>query len=91
MRPLSHILPHSDLFLNRALKFYGIWCWQRPPASVRIPQKIKTIKGRNDTSGTKTSRLGGGGQSVVYKCETNDESSDLSKVVIKMYLRPWEV
>jgi len=47
-------------------------------------------EGRNDTSGTKTSRLGGGGQSVVYKCETNDESSDLSKVVIKMYMRPWE-
>ena len=58
---------------------------------MRIHQKIKTIKGRNDTSGTKTSRLGGGGQSVVYKCETNDESSDLSKVVIKMYMRPWEV
>ena len=40
---------------------------------------------------TTTKRLGGGGQSTVYKCETDDANEQVPVVVIKMYNRPWEV
>lgn len=46
-------------------------------------------RGEGD-EGTKTKLLGEGGQSKVYKCETN-AASELPKVVIKLYMRPWEV
>jgi len=39
---------------------------------------------------TTTKRLGGGGQSTVYKCETDDANEQVPVVVIKMYNRPWE-
>ena len=39
----------------------------------------------------KISYLGGGGQSRVYKCETNTPDSKLPAVALKLYMRPWEV
>lgn len=57
--------------------------------------KVKCEKFYNDRSegaqGTSTTPIGGGGQSRVYKCETNDGSSLVPVVAIKMYMRPWEV
>lgn len=57
--------------------------------------QMKCDKFYNDRSegakGTSVVKVGEGGQSRVYKCETHDDSSKLPVVAIKMYMRPWEV
>jgi len=45
---------------------------------------------RGFETGTTGERLGGGGQSEVYKCE-NEYDTELPKVIAKLYQRPYEV
>merc|ERR1712110_1163886 len=45
---------------------------------------------RNEAeNGIIVTKIGEGGQSVVYKCETNTENSDLPAVAIKLYKQPF--
>jgi hypothetical protein len=46
---------------------------------------------REDSGIVSAELLGGGGQSRVYKCETDTPDYDLPVVVAKMYMRPYEV
>ena len=45
---------------------------------------------RGFETGTTGKRIGGGGQSEIYTCE-NDYDTELPKVILKLYTRPWEV